>query len=169
VNFRTVIQRGALVIGGVAVVVSTTAGVASAQTTSTNQKQAVISLAATQLGLSPDQLADALKQARKDLGATGNHPRARDLAANALTVAAHTLGLADAKALRRELRGTTLTTVAQNHNVAPATVAAAIKADVDTRIQALVTAGTLKPAAATRLTQKADARVDNLMTRAFKP
>ena len=148
---------------------STTVGPAMAQTTSTDQKQAVISLAAAQLGLSPDQLADALKQARKDLGATANHPRARDLAADALTVAAHTLGLDDTKALRQELRGTTLTTVAQNQNVAPSTVAAAIKADVDARIQALATAGTLKAAAATRLTQKVDARVDTLMTRTFKP
>jgi hypothetical protein len=66
--------------------------------------------------------------------------------------------------LRKELAGTTLTAVAGNQ---ASTVAAAIKADVNARIQALVTAGTIKADRAAALTVKADARVDTFMTRQF--
>ena len=86
-----------------------------------------------------------------------------------LNVAAEAIGLADAKALRAELRGSTLSAVAQKQNVAPATVATAIKNDINTRIDALVTAGKLKAERAATLKQRAAERVDALMTREFKP
>jgi hypothetical protein len=83
-------------------------------------------------------------------------------------VAAKAIGLADAKALRKELAGSTLTAVAQKHNVAASVVATALKADVNARIDAQVTAGKLKAERAATLKTKAAARVDALMTREFK-
>ena len=132
------------------------------------QKQAVIDLAAAKLGLTSDQLTDALKQARKDLGLNQGRPRAKELVRDELAVAAKTIGFADVKALHKELRGSTLEAVAQKHNVAPSAVAAAIKADIDAKIQALVTAGTLKADRAAALKTKAEAKVDALMTHEFK-
>lgn len=95
-----------------------------------------------------------------------NHPLAHVRHAE-LQLAATTLGLADVKALRKELAGSTLTAVAQKHNVAPSTVSAAITADLNSRIQAAASAGTIKSARATRLTQKVPARVDKLMAHQF--
>jgi hypothetical protein len=166
--FSTVFEGGALVVGGVAMLIVATVGIAAAQSApKAQERQAVINLAATKLGLTGEQLSDALKQARKDLGANQDRPRAKDLAKDELAVAAKALGLPDAKSLRQELRGSSLTAVAQKHNVPVTTVAGAIKTDVDAKIQALVSAGTLKADRAATLTQKANARVDRLMTKEF--
>ena len=140
----------------------------SAPTSKQQEHQAVISDAAAKLGLSADQLQQALTQARKDVGV--NQGRARPLAkirADELAVAARTIGVADAKALRKELAGTTLTAVAQKHNVQPSTVSDAIKADLNAKIQAAVTAGTLKADRAAKLQQKVTDKVNALMTRQF--
>ena len=101
-TFRTVFQRGALILGGAAAVLFATASLTTAQTITNDQKQAVIRLAATKLGLSDDQLTDALKQARKDLGVNQGRPRARDLIAGELAVAARTIGV-DVRTLRQML------------------------------------------------------------------
>jgi hypothetical protein len=85
-----------------------------------------------------------------------------------LALAATTIGLADVKALHTELAGSTLSAVALEHNVQPSTVAAALKADVEARIQALATAGTIRANRAATLKQKAEAKVDAFMTREFK-
>src|SRR6202040_719685 len=108
-------------------------------------------LAAAKLGLTSEQLSTALQQARKELGLNQSAVQVGKLVHQELSVAATTLGIADVKTLRQELAGTTLTAVAMKHNVDPATVTAALKADVDARIQALVTAGTLKPPRAATL------------------
>ena len=129
----------------------------------------MLDLAAAKLGLTSDQLTTALKQAHKDLG--GNHQGKAaigKLAHAELSVAATALGIADVKTLRKELAGTTLTSVAQKHGVPAATVSAALKADVDARIQALVTAGTIKADRAATLKVKAEAKIDTFMTRQFK-
>jgi hypothetical protein len=157
--------------GGAAVLLVAALGVSYAQSAPTpkqQQHQAVISDAAAKLGLSADQLQQALTQARKDIGV--NQGRARPLAqirADELAIAAKTIGDADAKALRKELAGTTLTAVAQKHNVQPSTVSDAIKADLNAKIQAAVTAGTIKADRATKVQQKAADKVDALMTRQF--
>jgi len=154
--------RAALSLLGAALLLCASVGFASAQSNAP-AKQAVIDDAAAKLGLTGDQLRDALKQARKELGT-----RVRVVVKDELTVAAKAIGLADAKALRKELAGSTLTAVAQKHNVAPATVSNAIKADIDTKIDALVSSGKLKADRAAALKTKAHARVDALMTRQFK-
>jgi hypothetical protein len=123
------LKRGALALGGAALLLGATVGFSAAQ---------------------------------------AGHPPIAKLARHELSVAATTLGYPNVKALRRDLAGTTLTALAQEHNVAPATVDAAIKADVDAKIQALVAAGTIKPNRAATLKVKAEAKVDKLMTRQFK-
>jgi hypothetical protein len=140
---------------------------ASATRTSAQQRrQAILSDAASQLGVSETQLQQALAQARKDVGANAARPLA-DLRQDELQVAAQAIGLADVKTLRGELAGTTLNTVAQNHNVAPSTVSAAILADLNSKLQAAVTAGTIKASQVTTLTQRAQNRVTALMTHQF--
>ena len=102
------------------------------------------------------------------VGTTSASPLGQHVRHAELGVAAKTLGLSDVKALRAELGGTTLTAVAQKHNVAPATVASAIKADLDTKVDGLVAAGQLKAARGAKVKSRVEARVDRLMTREFK-
>ena len=179
--FSSTVKRGALLLGGVAILLIGSASWTFAQTAPTptpsptsrskphaQQRQAIINLAATKLGLTGDQLSDALNQARKDLGTNQGQPRARDVAKDELAVAGKAIGLTDARVLRQELRGSSLAAVAQKHNVPATSVSSAIKADIDAKIQALVSAGKLKADRAATFTQKADARVDRLMTRQFK-
>jgi hypothetical protein len=165
------LKRGALALGGAALLLSATVGFSAAQSTTPDKKQqqqAVINLAASKLGLTGDQLSEALKQSRKDLGHNQGRPKIAKLVKQELGVAATTLGYSDVKALRKDLAGTTLAALAQTRKIAPATVASAIKADVDSQIQALAAAGTIKPNQAVKLKLKAEARVDGLMTRQFK-
>jgi hypothetical protein len=162
---RTILIAGA----AAAVLLAATIGFSYAQSAPTKEQEhrAVIDVAAVKLGIDGDALAQALKDARKDL-AVKHGLQLGKLVRDELTVAAKALGLADAKALRKELAGSTLTAVAQKHNVAPTTVANAIKADIDAKIDALVTAGKLKADRAAELKTKAHSRVDALMTREFK-
>lgn len=150
-----------IAVGGVAVLLAATVGFTSAQT-ATPDKRTVIDLAASKLSVSGDDLAAALKQARQDLGLK-RQIRIGKIAKDELTVAAKTLGVADAKALRKELIGSTLTAVAAKHNVQAATVANAIKVDVDKKIDSL----NLTAERATKLKDKAHTAVDALMTRQF--
>jgi hypothetical protein len=172
VNTSTSLKRGAIAIGGAALLLGATLGYSQAQTapaltTAQQQHQAVIDLAAAKLGLTSDELSTALKSARKDLG-TRQGVQLGKLVHQELSVAATAMGFADVKTLRKELAGTTLTAVAQTHGVQPSTVAAAMKADVDGKIQALVAAGTIKADRAATLKVKAEAKVDAFMTHQFK-
>lgn len=171
----SLLKRGSFALGGAALLLSTTLGFTHAQTTSPSagaspkqHREAIVDLAASKLGLTGDELSAALKGARKDLGLNQAHAQVGKLVRKELSVAATALGLADVKALHRELAGSTLTAVAQKHNVQPSVVASAIKADVDAQIQALVTAGKLKSDRAATVKLKAEAKVDALMTRQFK-
>jgi hypothetical protein len=168
----SVLKRGAVVLGGAALLIAATFGITAAQTATSTpqtgpsaQRQAVLNLAATKLGISADQLTQALQSARKDLGLNQNRPRAGQLVRAELNVAAKTIGYADAKAMRKDLSGTTLTALAQSHNVAPSTVSAAIKADVDARIDKLTN---LKPDQIAKLKAAVDSKIDTFMTHQFK-
>ena len=165
------VKKFLIALAAGAVLVAATIGASYAQTAPTatptsqqKQKRAVIDDAAAKLGISGDALAQALKDARKELGAKPAQAIVK-VVKDELDVAAKALGLADAKALRAELRGSSLTAVAQKHNVPPSTVANAIKADLNAKIDALVSSGKLKAERATTLKQKASERVDKLMTR----
>jgi hypothetical protein len=167
----SIFTRGALALGGAALLLGATIGLTHAQVAPTAahpQRQAVVDLAATSLGLTGDELASALKQARKDLGQNPAKPRIGKLVRQEITLSATAIGLPDVKALRQELAGSTLTAVAQKYNVPPSKVSAALKADVVARIQALVTAGSIKADRAATLTHTAETKIDALMTRQFK-
>lgn len=85
-----------------------------------------------------------------------------------LGVAAKAIGI-PAKDLKKEIRGTTIAAEAQKHNVATATVAAAVVADVNARIDARVTDGKLTTAQATQLKAAVPARVDAFLQQAHAP
>jgi hypothetical protein len=138
---------------------------ASIATTAQQRRQAILSDAASQLGISADQLQQALVQARKDVG--GNIRPLASLRRDELQVAAKTIGLPDVKTLRTQLAGTTLTAVAQNHNVQPSTVSAAIMADITSKLQADVASGQLNANQVAAVTQRAQNRVNALMTHQF--
>jgi hypothetical protein len=170
----SLLKRVGVALWGAALLLSASISFSQAQSTtpaSASGKQhleAVIDLAASKLGLTSDQLSAALKEARKDLGANQGAWRFARLVHHELSVAAAALGISDVKTLRKELAGTTLTAVAQKHGVQPSTVAAALKADLDARIQALVTAARIKPDRAAASKVRAEARVDAFMTHQFK-
>lgn len=157
----------ALLMGTIGYTFAQSATSPAAPTPAKQQRLAVLSDAAAKLGLTTDQLQQALAQARKDLGVKHDHPQLAKLVRAELPIAAKAIGLPDVKALRGELAGATLTAVAQKHNVQPATVAAAVKSDVDAKIQAMADAGTVKADRVTALKQRAEAKVDALMTRQF--
>jgi hypothetical protein len=106
-------KRFIVAAAGAAALVAGTLGVSYAQSAPTKQQQhrGVIDLAASTLGLTGDQLAQALKDARKELGDRVGLGLGK-LRSDELNAAAKALGLADAKALRAELAGSTLTAVA---------------------------------------------------------
>lgn len=128
-------------------------------------RQAILADAAAKLGLTADQLQQALAQARKDLGG-GVHPLA-NVRHEELQVAAKAIGLPDVKSLRSELAGSTLNDVAQKHGVQPSTVATAITNDLDAKIQSLANAGTIKADRVNALDQKIRTKVAALMTHQF--
>jgi hypothetical protein len=165
------LKRFAVALGGAAVLLGASLGLSYAQSATPSpaaqHKRAIIDDAAAKLGISGDDLAQALKESRKELGQKRGVQVAK-LVHDELEVAARALGLADAKALRQELRGSTLTAVAQQHNVAPATVATALKTDLNAKIDALVSSGKLKAERAAAVKTRVSERVDALMTREFK-
>ena len=128
-------------------------------------REAIIADAAAKLGLTPDQLQQALTQARKDLGGNA-HPLAK-IRHDELQVAAKSMGFPNVKALRAELAGSTLNDVAQKHDVQPSTVAAAITADLEAKVRALANAGTIKADRVSALDQKVSTKVAALMTHQF--
>jgi len=169
------VKRSAFAIGSAALLLGGTIGLSHAQTTTPSaavsakqHREAIVDLAALKLGLSSNELSTALKGARKDLGLNPGHAQLGKLVRKELSVAATRLGLANVKGLRKELAGSTLTAVANKHNVQPSAVASAIKADVDAQIQTMISAGNLKPNRAAALKVKAEAKVDAFMTLQFK-
>jgi transposase-like protein len=165
-----------LAVGGAAVLMSAALGVTYAQSTQTptpaptqtsaqQRRQAIISDTASQLGVSADQLQQALVQARKDVG--GQPRPLASLRREELQVAVKAIGLPDVKTLRTQLAGSTLTAVAQSHNVQPSTVSTAIMADITSKLQADVTSGQINANQVQTLTQRAQNRVNALMTHQF--
>ena len=166
-------KHAALSIGAAALLLLASVGISVAQSTpiptptsnSNSKARAVIDDAAAKLGLTGDQLAQALRDARRELGVGSAVSFSR---AQAVAAAATALGLADTKALRQQLSGTTLTSVAQQKGIDPATVANAIKANLNGQVDAQVGSGKLSASRAVTLKQQLSARVDALMSRQFK-
>ena len=147
-----------------------------------HQQQFIAALAA-RLGITPEQLQQAMDQTRTDLGVPnrgpnrGGGPRGGEgggprggggeqRMGGGLDAAAQALGVS-VDQLRQELAGgQTLTQVAQAHNVDPTTVANALKQAANTRIDQEATAGRIPADQVETAKQRAAERVDLMMSQA---
>lgn len=185
---RTLAAAGAVVLlGGAALGVSyaqtpparTATPSATAQAGQRGQK--FLDALAARLGITTDKLQQAIDGARQDAGLPargqggfpgphggpgGPHGSFGARGFFAPDVAAKAIGIT-ADQLRQELPGKSLTDVAKAHNADPAKVAAALKDAEHTRIDQAVTNGRLTADQATQAKQRADAAVDQMMTRQF--
>ncbi|MGH2352592.1 MAG: hypothetical protein ACRDJN_13360 [Chloroflexota bacterium] len=129
-------------------------------------------LVASKLGVTPDRLRQAMAEARTELGipegVRGHRPggfgHRGPSVRYSLDVAAQTMGIGETQ-LRQELTGTSLAAVARAHNVDPARVADAMKADANTRIDQAVADGRITAEQAAQLKQQVGPQVDQLMQR----
>ncbi|HEX2034295.1 MAG TPA: hypothetical protein VHS99_08925 [Chloroflexota bacterium] len=128
---------------------------------------------ANRLGVTVDRLRQAMQEARQEVGiptpgAGGHHGRS-DVVRGArisFDVAAQAIGISPEQ-LRQELPGRSLNDVARAHNVDPARVASALKADAATRIDQAQRNGRLTAEQAEQLKQRTNTAVDELMGRTF--
>jgi transposase-like protein len=132
---------------------------------------------AGKLNVSPDQLRQGIQQARQELGlpqrpgGPGGGPAGAPSGGPGhgrfgmgLGAAAQAMNLS-VDQLRQELPGKSLADVARAHNVDPATVANALKADATAHIDQAVSAGRIPAYRAAQLKQDISARIDQLMSR----
>jgi hypothetical protein len=178
-SFRPSIRR--LAVAGVAVLVlgAAAVGIAAAQTqpsTPTAQQtayQKFIGALAQRLGISTQTLQNDISQARQDAGLPAGNgfpgPRGRGGPVGfgpglELNAAATAIGISPQQ-LWTELRGKSLTDVANAHNKNPNDVASALKNAAHMRIDQAVTAGRLTADQGNTQKTQADQRIDQLMTR----
>lgn len=174
--------RRALVAGGVALLLGVaTLGLALAQQTPTPgpatpsqsarpSYQAFLDALARRLGISTDQLQQAITDARNEVGLPagrgkfGFGGRGHGFGKLGLdaSVAAQAIGIS-VDQLRQELPGKSLAQVAQAHGKNPADVATALKNAAHQRIDQAVAAGRLSADQASQLKQQADQRIDQYM------
>jgi transposase-like protein len=157
-----------------------------------HQQEFMAALAA-RLGISTDQLQQAMDQARADVGMPergpgggGPGPRGGERGPGAddqrqggagpqgehrmgmgggLDTAAQALGISTDQ-LRQELPGKSLADVAQAHNVDPTTVANALKTAADAQIDQAVADGRISSDQADAAKQRASERIDQMMAQA---
>lgn len=146
-----------------------------------DQRQDLLNRVAGKLGVPVDRLQQAFTDARRELGipdrppggpgGPGHHGPGRggpgfggpgfDFMAVAQAVNLQP------DQLRQELAGKSLTDVARAHNVDPATVANALKAQAGQRIDQAAAAGRIPADQVAAAKQQANQRIDELMTRQF--
>jgi transposase-like protein len=130
---------------------------------------AFIEALARRLGITTDQLQQAITEARNEVGLPARGPKpgfgfgqhghsfgGRGLGAS---VAAQAIGIS-VEQLREELPGKSLAQVAQAHGKNPADVATALKNAANQRIDEAVAAGRLTADQATQLKQRVAQRID---------
>ncbi len=134
------------------------------------QEQAFLAALAKRLGISTDQLQQAMTAARTDLGLPpdrGIGPggpsggRRGGLGPN-LDTAAQFLGISTDQ-LRQELSGSTLAAVAQAHGKSAADLATALKNAANQRIDQEVSSGRLSADQANQRKQDASQRIDQML------
>jgi hypothetical protein len=186
------LKRALAAVGIAAVLGGAAIGVAGAQTATPSpsatrtptagQQQAeqryqqFLDTLASKLGVTSDKLKQAIADTRQSLGLPANGPGfgpgfgrggpggpGRRGPGVSFDVAAKTIGIS-ADQLRQELAGKSLSDVAKAHNVDPAKVSDALKADEATRIDQAVQNGRLTADQATQAKQQANTRIDQLMT-----
>jgi transposase-like protein len=137
------------------------------------RRQRFYTAAAARLGVTPERLEQALKDAAAEVGfpapplgfagAPEKHEAVAFGFGQDLETAAKALNVGVDK-LREELKGKSLADVAKAHGVDPTTVANALKAAHRARIEEDARAGRLPSGAADHLKQHVDTLVDHLMT-----
>jgi len=138
------------------------------------REQAFLAAVASKLGISAEQLQQAMDQARTELGMPQRGPggphggpqggpgRGEGRMGRGLDAAAQALGVDQ---LRQELAGgQTLTQVAQAHNVDPTTVANALKQAANAHIDQEAAAGRIPADQVATARQRAAERIDQMMT-----
>lgn len=142
---------------------STTAAATTApdRATIVNDTLAKLVTAGTITQAQADAVAKALTDALPARGAGGGDHRGGIGRGNELAVAAKAIGITDAD-LRTALQGgKTIAQVAADHSVATETVAAALKADLQTRLAQAVTDGKITQAEADTRLAAADTHIAN--------
>jgi hypothetical protein len=186
---KILIKRAAVALGIAATLGGAAAGVVRAQTPTptrpAGQQQAdqhyqqFLDTLASKLGTSTDKLKQAITDTRQSLGLPADErgfgpgfgrggpggPGPRGLGGS-FDAAAKAIGISTDQ-LRQELPGKSLFDVAKAHNVDPAKVADAMKADEAARVDQAVQAGRLTADQATQAKQQANSRIDQLLTQAL--
>jgi len=129
------------------------------------REQQFVAALAARLGIPADRLQQAMDQTRTDLGIQergGPNGGARRQGGG-LDAAAQALGIT-VDQLRQELQGTTLAQVAQAHNVDPTTVANALKAAANARIDQEAAARRVPADQVATAKQQAAQRIDQMLT-----
>jgi hypothetical protein len=121
---------------------------------------------AQKLGVSTDRLKQAFAEARQELGLPNRPKGPHGARFGGLEAAARAMNIG-VDQLRQDLQGKSLTEVARAQNVDPATVASALKADASARIDQVARDGKFLPHQAAQMKQRANERIDQLMTRQF--
>jgi transposase-like protein len=143
------------------------------------ERQQFIAALAARLGVSTDQLQQAMDQTRTELGGPerggagmqgrggpgGDQRIGDERKGGGLDAAAQALGIS-VDQLRQELQGQSLTQVAQAHDVDPATVATALKQAADAHIDQEAAAGRIPADQVETAKQRASDRVDQMMAQA---
>ena len=130
------------------------------------REQAFIAAVAAKLGISAEQLQQAMDQTRTELGIQerGGPSGGERRLGGGLDAAAQALGVT-VDQLRQELAGgQTLTQVAQAHNVDPTTVANALKQAANAHIDQEAAAGRIPADQVATAKQRAAERIDQMMT-----
>lgn len=134
------------------------------------QHDQFLNTVAAKLGVTPDRLRQAMEQTRQELGIRDHQPggpggpRGHGGPRLGFEVAARTIGIS-VDQLRQELAGKSLADVAQAHSVSPTTVANALKADANTRIDQAAAAGRIPADQVAQAKQRAAEQIDQSMTR----
>jgi hypothetical protein len=132
-----------------------------------HHEQFLNSLAA-KLNVTPDRLRQAMEETRRELGIpdrpAGGFHKQGGFFGPGLEAAARAMSIT-VEQLRQELPGRTLADVARSHNVDPTTVANALKADANARIDQAAAAGRITTDQVAQAKQRAAERIDQLMTR----
>lgn len=133
------------------------------------ERQQFLDAVAKRLGITTQQLQEAIAGARTDVGARAPGPGQRDGRHAAMYgLAAQTIGITPQQ-LRQELPGKSLAQVATAHGKNPADVATALKNAANGRIDQEVTAGRLTTDQATQQKSAVDQRIDQGMNHVVPP
>lgn len=185
----TSFKRMALAGGAALVLAGSALGLANAQTPMPSPTQPAqqgpagdrfqryVDTLAAKLGVTSERLRTAMQETQQELGGPRvgvpgprgqggmrPGPGGRHIVRQGLEAAATAIGITPEQ-LRQELPGKTLADVARARNVDPATVAAALKNEANSRIDQAVQAGRLTADQAAQLKQRSGEAIDKLMNR----